>query len=308
MREYTASWRLREAIKTHVPERALTAYRQWLTPRLTEHKDYVRFSRWAAAGRLLRNELGTPRVSFDADGIWVCDADGLEWCYEPDSWLSALGKELGWAHEQAELEYVTSALRTGGCYLDLGAHVGGYAIPIARNVPEIGIHLFEPVPATRRLLEKNAARNGVIDRLRIWPYAVGDTARTAEMSIADGVANRLADHGPAGPGAVAVDVVRVDDVLFDEVPRVDVVKCDIEGAELPALRGAERILRRDHPDLMLEIDRRFTPRFGYQPYELVVWLAEMGYRWERFVDDRRLPAIELERALAEGNNFLFTAR
>ncbi len=59
---------------------------------------------------------------------------------------------------------------------------------------------------------------------------------------------------------------------------------------------------------MLEIDRRFTPRFGYRPAHLVAWLEALGYRWEHFVNEHLLPSVELERALAAGNNFLFTVR
>jgi hypothetical protein len=102
-------------------------------------------------------------------------------------------------------------------------------------------------------------------------------------------------------------VATVDEVLLDRVDRVDVIKCDVVGGELPALRGAEQILRRDHPDLIVEIDRRYTPRFGYRPEDLVSWLGDLGYSWERFVDDRLLPPVQLEQALDEGNNFLFRA-
>ena len=112
----------------------------------------------------------------------MCDEKGIEWAYEPDSWLSALGKELGWEHEQTELEYAMSALRPGGAYVDVGAHVGGYAIPITQKVEGVAIHLFEPVASTRELLQRNLARNGVLERVRIWPYAVGDVADRVQIA------------------------------------------------------------------------------------------------------------------------------
>lgn len=66
---------------------------------------------------------------------------------------------------------------------------------------------------------------------------------------------------------------------------MDVIKCDIEGGEFPAMRGAERILRRDAPVLVLEIDRRFIPRIDYQPSDLFNFLTGLGYRWQWFAGD-----------------------
>src|SRR5690348_4205997 len=155
MRENTRAWRAREALKNHAPGPALDAYRRWVTPRLTKQRDHIRFAAWARTGRRLRDEFGTTRVSFEPDGIWVTDADGVEWRYEPDSWMSALGKELGWEHEQSELDHILNVIKPGGAYVDVGGHVGGFAIPVARAHPDAQIHVFEPVPRTRSWLQAN---------------------------------------------------------------------------------------------------------------------------------------------------------
>lgn len=296
-------------LKHHAPAPALAAYRRHVSPRITAHREHVRFVEWARTGRRLRDEFGTPGVSFEADGIWITDTDGRQWCYEPDSWLSALGKELGWVHEKAELDSVIAGLPAGGTYVDVGAHVGGFAIPVADAHSDVDIQLFEPVPATRALLEKNLARNGVADRVRIWTCAVGSRSSHSRMSGVDGVANHLVEGGKAaGPGSVEVQVETLDELLLKQAKRVDVIKCDIEGGELPAMRGAEQILRRDHPALMLEVDRRYTPRFSYQPRELFDYLGNLGYTWQWFTDDGLQPEVDMDEALAQTNNFLFTAR
>lgn len=307
MRENTVAWRVRETLKNNAPAPALKAYRKYVTPHLTHQKDHIQFAAWARTGRALRDRFGTARVSFEPSGIWVTDAEGLEWHYEPDSWMSALGKELGWAHEKGELDSVLAGMKPGGTYIDIGAHVGGFAIPVAKAHPDVTIHAFEPVPATRAWLEANLARNGVTDRVTIWTNAVGATKTSGRMTGVDGVANHLAASGKAGPGSVEVQVDTLDDLLFDTVGRVDVIKCDIEGGEFPAMRGAEKILRRDHPSLCLEIDRRFTPRFGYEPQELFEYLIGLGYRWHWYEGDTVHPGTDLEQALSTTNNFLFTA-
>lgn len=306
MRENTRAWRTRELLKSRAPGAALDAYRKWVSPRLAGNAGYVRFAAWARRGRELREEFDTARICFEPDGIWVTDVDGLEWRYDPDSWMSALGKEVGWEHEQGELQSIVAAIRPGGTYLDVGAHVGGFAIPVARAHPGVLIHLFEPVPRTRSWLEANLSRNDVADRVTIWPTAVGAESSRGIMTGVDGASNHLAEAGKAGPGALDVEIETLDGLLFDKVERVDVIKCDIEGAEFPAMRGAEKILRRDHPALILEIDRRFTPRFGYQARELFDYLIGLGYRWQWFAGKELRPGSDIEKALSETNNFLFT--
>lgn len=306
MRENTGRWRLREALKQRTPEPALQAYRRWVSPKINRRHSHVRFSTWARAGRKLCEEFGTARVSFESDGIWVTDAQGLEWHYEPDAWLSALGKEMGWELEPAEVRAVVGALKPGGSYVDIGAHVGGFAIPVAKAHADVQIHAFEPVPGTRRWLAANLARNGVTDRVTIWPNAVGAAPGSARMTTFDGGSNHLEGGGKVGARSVQVEIVRLDDVLLERVPRIDAIKCDIEGAELPALHGAEKILRRDRPALMVEIDRRYTPRFGYLPEDLFGHLAKLGYSWRWFHGEELADGMDIEEALSRTNNFLFT--
>ena len=308
MRENNAAWRLRELLKSRAPAPALKAYRRWVTPRFTSQRDHIQFSAWARTGRRLRDQFGTARISFEPDGIWITDAEGLEWHYEPDSWLSALGKELGWEHEGGELHSIIDALKPGGTYIDVGGHVGGFAIPVAKAHADITIHVFEPVPLTRSWLEANLARNGLSDRMTVWPNAVGAESSRAVMTGVDGASNHLAAAGKAGPGAVEVEIKTLDELLLDQVERVDVIKCDVEGAEFLALRGAKGILTRDHPDLVLEIDRRFTPRFGYQARELFDYLTGLGYDWKWYAEDGMRDATDIEHALSLTNNFLFTCR
>ena len=276
-----------------------------MSPRLTNQRDHIQFAAWARTGRRLRDKFGTARVSFEPDGIWVTDADGLEWRYEPDSWMSALGKELGWRHEQSELQSIVCAIKPGGTYVDVGAHVGGFAMPVARAHPDVEIHLFEPVPQTRSWLESNLERNALADRVTVWPFAVGSEARRGRMTGVDGVANHRPTRSRPGR-APSRSRSRLSMPCSSTLGRVDVTKPDIKDAEFPAMCGAEAILRRDCPDLVLEIDRRFTPRFGYAPGELFDFLTGLGYQWKWFAGEELRPGTDIEHALSETNNFLFT--
>jgi hypothetical protein len=59
--------------------------------------------------------------------------------------------------------------------------------------------------------------------------------------------------------------------------RVDFIKCDVEGAELLALRGAAQTLHRWHPTLCLEVWGQWTRAFDYTPADLISFLQGSGY-------------------------------
>jgi FkbM family methyltransferase len=77
----------------------------------------------------------------------------------------------------------------------------------------------------------------------------------------------------------------IDDVLPElGLTRVDVVKVDVEGAELLVLRGAARTLRRFHPKLVVEVVPRQLESMGTSVEELESFVGSLGYRAPRAVD------------------------
>jgi FkbM family methyltransferase len=299
----TWNWRLREIVRRKAP-RLLELYQRHGARFVAADTRHPRFSRWAREGVVLVRELGSAAVSFEQSGVWVRDADGLEWLYRPGAWLSALGKELGERYEGAEVAYACEALRDGGVFVDVGANVGGFVLPIAARTTA-AIHAFEPVPLTCEVLQRNLERNGLGGRVTIWPVAVGAQAGREVVTTARGGDNHLLPAGsqtrePTAP----VDVVTLDATLLDQAERVTLIKLDVQGAELPALRGARALLERDAPTLIVEIDLRVLKRAAYPPDELIGFLAELGYERQRFGESGPLP--RSDRSLTPTGNYLFT--
>ena len=168
-------------------------------------------------------------------------------------------------------------LRPGATILDVGANIGQYALIAARAVGDDGLVVaFEPDARLRTRLIAHARRNDLERRIHVLPVAVTDLPGHAGFTPATGD-NRGVGR-LAADGAETVECVRLDDIWPSlGRARCDLVKLDIEGAELPALRGAEALLRAQRPALIVELNTVNARGFGYRPADLVAYLAEVGY-------------------------------
>jgi FkbM family methyltransferase len=194
--------------------------------------------------------------------------------------------------EQAELEFILRVLRPGMTFFDIGANVGIFSLAAGhklRRKPGV-IYAFEPCPATFSILEKNLALNHLSD-VRAVRTAVSDRTGTAELFVNaqfKDALNSLKDpsHSDAEVvGRESVETITLDEfIVRAEIPRVDVLKVDVEGAELLVFRGASQLLKRsDAPLILYEGYSWCTAGFHYHPVELMWLLASFGY--ELFVLD-----------------------
>jgi len=183
--------------------------------------------------------------------------------------------------------FVKRLLRPGMIVFDLGANFGQYTLLAAQSVSEHGhVHSFEPSERIFHELEFNVGLNGLSKRCTLNRLAVSDTAGTAKLSrYEEGaeVYGSIGAHRRSEANVVGyedVRTVRLDDYAEENgIDHVDFVKIDIEGAELPALKGAERLFsRKDAPLILLEMGDVNTDGFGYKSSNLWDYLESLGYR------------------------------
>ena len=143
-----------------------------------------------------------------------------------------------------EIAWIRAALRPGDLVADVGANNGFTGILFARSVGASGkVVGFEPSPANLEAARENIRLNGV-PNFELVAAAVG--AAPGKVSFEPGFGNgAIARNGP-----IEVPVVTLD-AHFGE-RRVDLLKLDIEGYELEALRGARAVLAK-RPALAIEM-------------------------------------------------------
>ena len=145
--------------------------------------------------------------------------------------------------EQSELAFARTMVKPGDHVLDIGAHIGFFAIRLAALVGPSGtVTAFEPFEENAELLERSVRENRFGDRLRLERAAVSRAPGMAQLTFATETLNSggaflvTTRTPPQGHATRAVRVVSIDTLTL---PRpVSFVKMDVEGAELLVLDGA----------------------------------------------------------------------
>jgi FkbM family methyltransferase len=187
--------------------------------------------------------------------------------------------------ETEEVAFMRSVLRPGDTALDVGAHIGFFAIQMAAIVGREGqVHAFEPLATNAELLERSAAENHFRDRMFIHPCAVGSESGSATLTYAaetlnTGGAYLLRDEteAPIGQLKTTVRLVALDDVEIRHPVRF--IKMDVEGAEPQVVRGAMQMLRADRPIILSELHATQLARASATTIpEFVSLLRSLGYQ------------------------------
>lgn len=153
-------------------------------------------------------------------------------------------------------------LAAGGCFYDVGANAGFFSLVATRLVGEGGhVVSFDPDPDNCASMREQIELNGLAGRWAVEQKGVADQAgeTTFERDQPGSPKGHLRDTGAAGFDAegghkmesLRVELTALDDALANH-PAPTVIKMDIEGAEVMAMRGAARVLAEARPTWLIE--------------------------------------------------------
>ena len=193
-------------------------------------------------------------------------------------------------------------LRSGMIFLDVGANIGIFSVLVSGLVgPKGRVLSFEPDPANFRRLARNIYmsrlsnvvlnRIALMDRKGLVPLkALVEDGWGMYSSVGEPLSGVEEPSGLSG-GRVThlVRCSTLDEYVRENgIRSVDLVKVDVEGAELSVLRGGEKLLRaRRAPVLIIEFNRVTTRIMGYDLLELRRYVESLGYTLHRLVGGGR---------------------
>jgi FkbM family methyltransferase len=192
------------------------------------------------------------------------------------------------SYEVELVQYLKKNLRPGMACIDAGANVGYFTLLMAKRVGPQGLVIsFEPTQNTMDILQQNIRLNGLGNVVAV------------KLALSDYNGAMQFHEGPPGyevynsakpivhPSAeekyftvTSTECATLDDYLASRnISRIDIIKIDVEGAELSVLRGMEKTLQANpHARLIVEFAEQTTRGFGYSAKELGDWLTKRGWR------------------------------
>ena len=142
--------------------------------------------------------------------------------------------------------------------LDIGSNIGQWTRPLARKFKSV--ICFEPNPNFRECFSKNIVEHNVI----LWPYGLSDKVHSANQQFNSTVLNE---------GEGDIECKTLDSF---KLTNVDFVKIDVDGFEVPLLKGAKETLQRNNP--VVNIEMKYDKR-RHIATECVRILKDFGYKY-----------------------------
>lgn len=204
--------------------------------------------------------------------------------------LLFLWLRLGIGRRSEELEYIyhlRNLVKEGDHCIDIGANLGYYTHTLSKLVGISGcVHAIEPMAPTRKVLCRNIKG---LTNVEIYPFALGeqecDVVMANDSAREDGYLGTGRNFVKEQQGACEVEYaarMRRGSELFGNLPRLDFIKCDIEGYELHVMREMRPVLEKYHPTLLIETGGENRP-------QIISLLEELGYRGFTLENGQEMP-------------------
>ena len=228
------------------------------------------------------------RIIHTPNGIFEIDEDD---CYIRNHMLS------GYVFESHIINgTIRPYIEKSRYIVDAGANIGCHTISYAHFNTTAKIWSFEPQKKLYDILSRNVSRNNLTDRVTIYNKGLGHT----EMSVTLSNLDTVRDDAPhqqgwnkgglgIGEGGEMMDIVTIDSL---NLPGLDFMKIDVEGAEGLVIKGAVNTIKKYKPIIFFEHnDQRIDPKLvGLNQISTpFTELVKLGYTrfeyadWDNFI-------------------------
>lgn len=181
-------------------------------------------------------------------------------------------------YEPETFRFFRENVRVGNTVLDIGGHIGLFAVVTGRLVGREGkVFSFEPTPFTRSVLQEVVVLNGCSETVEVRGEAVsseGGVTTFFDTGERISNANSLVKTD-LSKAEIRVPTISVDEFAAERKLKIDCLKIDVEGAELDVLRGARNTFRSDKPVARLGLHPPFIIQNGETLDE--IWDLLMEY-------------------------------
>lgn len=186
-------------------------------------------------------------------------------------------------YEEEVLRLLVSNLKDNSVYFDIGANIGLMSIPVLKYNATVTVISVEASPTTFAFLKKTWQHSGFKERWTIYHNAVSNYSGEMDFFMsanADGSYESMKDTGRTTfSSKIIVAGITIDEIWTSSgKPMVSVIKSDIEGADLLALKGAGSCIDQCKPIIVLEWNPINIKPFQFQHQDLLDFCNDNNYR------------------------------
>lgn len=196
-------------------------------------------------------------------------------------------EDVGWRllyfkeYERDEIEVLEHLIREDDTCVDVGANIGIFSVFMARKAFRGKTLAFEPVPLNLSVLGVNLELNST-SNVSVHGLVVSDSTGLVRFSVSEDAAYSSMRSVQAKPETEVLKAQSdtLDNLFAEKGQRADVVKIDVEGAELLVLKGGERLLRTPglRPRaLLVELSAENQAIYGYSPGDVISYMETLDY-------------------------------
>jgi len=213
-------------------------------------------------------------------------------------------------YEKHVMQYLESTLKPEAVVMDVGANIGFFTLAVLDKSEGSIVHAFEPSPGSFALLKATISRNNLTKRVIINQVACNHEPGEMDFHVHAanyGAFDGFQDTGYAGVGESKLIKVPVTtlDIYTKQVAldRLDLLKLDVEGAELFVLRGSRNVLSSLHPVVLFEVGYQNLRPYGILPTDIYRFFNDVGYRVMN-LNQEKLSEVEFGHACVDEHEFI----
>jgi len=194
-------------------------------------------------------------------------------------------ENFGGGHNSGFEECFTEAIKSS-VFMDIGAHIGLYSIPIALRSPTTKVYSFEPAIFNFNMLSKHIMLNK-LDNVEAFNVLVGETKSDTVAFLEDDTGinpmNSLADVSKTKENITThKSMIQLDDFCRSKNILPEVMKIDVEGAEVQVIKGALETISKCRPKIFLSLHPKHIKALGDNTEDILKIFSELDYRIETY--------------------------
>ena len=197
-----------------------------------------------------------------------------------DEWIQQQIYFFG-SWDEPGTNFIKNHLKKEDIFIDIGANIGSYSLIASELVGEGGsVHAFEPIAGVyERLLfniELNNLKNIVVNKKAI--YEKSGTLNFYVSANENLGMSSIFHHDTESGKTETVEGISLDEYIFSTgINRVDMIKIDIEGAELFALKGMIKVLSVFKPLILMEVSDELSLKSHVKSMDIIDFMKGLNY-------------------------------